>query len=459
MEEELLTKREQNTYLDITHSPIDVPKNNYWSAQENDAEFVAFDPATATTTEKIKFFLEKKVGLWISHALKHFFKRKHPFITYSSGNGGIYIAKDKNGNPTENVKIAITGDWATNTPESTEVANRMMDHEPEYTIHLGDTYYTGEKVEIEQNYLAPKAPWKKGLSGSFALMGNHEMYTAGESYYNCLLPQLGERDFSASSLRYLGQTASYFCIKTNSWIVIGLDTGYNSEGFPFLVNPGGSLRADCRFDEGLIKWLKDDVKLGEEKHRGIIFLSHHQYCSAYEKEFYKPAEQIADIIGKNRPVLWLWGHEHRFSVYGKFTSKNGIPAYGRCIGHGGMPVEIRTIFEKESKLKFDNLKETRKLVITDKRVSRNVDNPKVPVGYNGYALLNLNDNTATISYFSIGRGITNEKDELVFEPSIPLLTEIWSVNNGTIKGEQAEQLTNTPDFSIEKGKVIQDMHL
>jgi hypothetical protein len=69
----------------------------------------------------------------------------------------------------------------------------------------------------------------------------------------------------------------------------------------------------------------------------LILLSHHGPHSAFEGWYQIPAQQLAKLI--HRPVIWFWGHEHRLAIYEKFSVKEGIEAYGRCIGHGGMPVE------------------------------------------------------------------------------------------------------------------------
>jgi len=124
------------------------------------------------------------------------------------------------------------------------------------------------------------------------------------------------------------------------------DTGYNSLGFPILEHiplirkiPG--IGPSCRLPRPLLKWLREDAKLGADK-RGIVLLSHHQYYSAFENQYTLPARQLARFI--SRPVLWFWGHEHRLAIYGKFGMDGSVQAYGRCIGNGGFPADqpIRT---------------------------------------------------------------------------------------------------------------------
>jgi hypothetical protein len=308
-------------------------------------------------------FLNEKIFRWTWNTFTHLFGTKHPFLTYQNdSHNGIYpLGAHKHSSV--GITLALVSDWATNTEESAIIAAKMMEHEPDYTLHLGDTYYVGDEEEIKDNFLKSGAPWHKGPCGSFALMGNHEMYSMARAYYQKLLPAMGVYD--AVKKHYTGQNASFFCLHTNHWLVIALDTGYNSVGFPYVHN---SFLTNGKLPEPLIEWLKNTVCLKDDK-RGIVFLSHHQYTSGFEEEksYEVPAEQLAQIIGQHRKVLWVWGHEHRFAMYGKYKSRRGITAYGRCIGHGGMPVELEKI-----KVNSRNASKS-KLICYDARVKETID--------------------------------------------------------------------------------------
>jgi hypothetical protein len=89
-------------------------------------------------------------------------------------------------------------------------------------------------------------------------------------------------------------------------------------------------------EESVIDWIKNVVE-PDKCQRGIIVLSHHQNYSAFEGSYRKPAEQLWKA-GIRRPVLWFWGHEHRLAGY-DLCASGDLKSYGRCIGHGGMPVE------------------------------------------------------------------------------------------------------------------------
>ncbi|HEV8515332.1 MAG TPA: metallophosphoesterase [Cyclobacteriaceae bacterium] len=345
--------------------------------------------------EKPKFsladFLNEKIWKWIEHSLRHLLGSKHEFQVYK--NGGVYPLQSNN--TSGKVTISIVADWATDTEESVAVANKIKSLSPDYTIHLGDTYYTGESDEINDNFLKPGAPWHRGNRGSFALMGNHEMYSMAKAYYRDLLPSMGPFENG----KYSGQGASYFCLTTENWIIIGLDTGYNSVSFPYVWN---SFKSNCQLPDPLMEWLKKTVNLAEEK-RGIILLSHHQYVSAFcgEKNYTKPAEQLAQLIGTDKKVIWIWGHEHRFAIYGKYQSSKGISVYGRCIGHGGMPVELHAMTLDGIKLPGVNL------LGYDNRIRKQLGG--VDVGWNGFAHLTLEKENLTISYYDTNGLLMEEK--------------------------------------------------
>ena len=373
----------------------------------------------------IAAFLDIKYFLWLKHMVIHLFGMKHTFLSYPAAEPGVYQTKTKEGITTNTISIAVTADWATYSHESARVIEEMAKTDVEYTIHLGDTYYSGETGEIEDNFTAGYALWHRGHCGSFALMGNHEMYSKGAPYFNTLLPTLGVKDFTTQ--RYQGQKAAYFCLQTDYWNIIGIDTGYNSVGFPFFMST-----ADCRLEGGLMDWLTD-LKLSTDS-RGIILLSHHQYYSAYEEEFYQPAEQLKPLIG-NKSVIWIWGHEHKCAVYGKWRSANGINAYGRCIGNGGIPVELNRIYEKESKSDFAERAGNRRLVICDKRMDERPDG--VPTGYNGYATIELQNEMAVISNYSVALS--------QISGPVLLLQEHWMMYEGNLTGYITQHL-ESPDF-------------
>ena len=313
---------------------------------------------------------------WLRSYWKNRIGRKHPFQTWKTVSG-VFTMPDV-------TKISIAGDWGSGTQEAAWVAQQIKNANPNYTIHLGDVYYVGDQAETESNFLGMNsAPgyvpciWPDGSARDFALQGNHEMYARGYAYFDSVLP-------------VFNQEASFFCLENDYWRVVGLDTGYNSVSIPLIEE---IIPPSCLLNKQQLDWLRN-VVFRKKDNKGIIFLTHHQYFSAFEKQYPKLGEQLAEF--SDVPVLWIWGHEHRFAIYGRHRLGNGIEAYGRCIGHGGMPVELCAIKNHSAPLLF-----------TDTR-SRSTEG--ITVGYNGHANLTFACDSLHINYVDLmGLSVICEK--------------------------------------------------
>ncbi|HEY1241487.1 MAG TPA: metallophosphoesterase [Bryobacteraceae bacterium] len=342
-----------------------------------------FNRMTADLAAQPKFpditqFLSRNFWPWIRDYLKYVFTPKYPFQAYPKDQTGVYEIS--------NCTIAIAGDWGTGTDEAFRIGQLMG--QPDLTIHLGDVYYVGDAAEIQENCLGQGAngfagvQWPHGSMGSFALNGNHEMYANGEPYFTVFLPTLG--------MNGQKQLASFFCLEADQWRILALDTGYNSVGVPVLsqipgLNQIGSIGGDCHLDDKLISWLRTTIKPRPPK--PTLLLAHHQYYSAFEGSYTKPAKQLAELFG-NQEFVWLWGHEHRFAVYNKFRKDGGITAYGRCVGHGGMPVEMKDPDVSQAPLQYHDTR------------SHGLDDGS-KVGQNGFVNATIRGDTLTLDYRDI----------------------------------------------------------
>lgn len=336
-------------------------------------------------------FLSSNIWPWIKSYLKFLFHKRHKFMEYpASGNQGLYRVTPSA--PDRTLRIAIAGDWATGTQEAKTIAEQMQQATPDFTIHLGDVYYVGDLQEINENCLGVDNPqfsgvkWPHGSQGSFGLNGNHEMYANGDGYFETFLPTLGLGDARNPQ----GQAASFFCLDTGAWRIVGLDTGYNSVGFPILsLIPGidsiPAIGGDSHLEAAMLKWLGTVVNPKADP-KPTLLLSHHQYFSAFEGSYNRPAQQLIDFFG-GQDVVWLWGHEHRLGIYKKYAQSGGITAYGRCVGHGGMPVEQKNPDTAKAPLAF-----------YDKR-ERTLDGGTV--GVNGFVMAYFSGSTLTLEYRDI----------------------------------------------------------
>ncbi len=418
-----------------TRSPADLiklkrsPAQSHWHTQSDIYRRTA--PPEKGPLPKLADYLRIQVGRWVFHYLKSRFGKRHAFnqYDYAAGHTGVYRLEGRSPRqpqpPAAEIRISLVADWGTGTAESQQVADALASFRPHYTIHLGDVYYVGTRQEVEENFFS-LVDWPEGSVGSFALNGNHEMYAKGKAYFETLLPTLGLRDPATGAFQ--GQQASFFCLENDFWRILGLDTGYNSiRRIPlseYIVPPS------CKFPDPLLAWLRDPARLAADK-RGLILLTHHPYFSAFERAYEKPGQQLAEFI--RRPVLWFWGHEHRLALYGRYAHREGIEAYGRCMGHGGMPIED---FEQRPKAGYRKYK----LVIYDARFNQLAGHTRV--GFNGFVNLTFSGSQVHIDY----RDINDHS----------LLTEAWAADPST--GElKALGIQLKQDLSVPKDLGLPDI--
>jgi hypothetical protein len=374
-------------------------------------------------------FLPTKIWNWAKNYIENRFGGKEDFRFYPrDGDNGVYPILPNN---SEKTVIAIASDWATDTVDSAVIGQLMQEENPDYSLHLGDVYYVGNPDEVEANFgkinnNSDHGEWVNS-KGFLALPGNHEFYSKGIGFYDYLLPKT---KIPTQNNGVVKQKAGFFCLENDHWRIIGLDTGYTSVGIPVIefVFP-----AKCELKDEQIAWLRDEVKLGDvNDKRGLIILSHHQYFSAFEggKSFPKPAEQLAEIMGKEkaqRPVIWYWGHQHLLSFYALNSIGSGIKAYGRCIGHGGMPADIPKIETKteiqcaiDSQLQFYDL---------NFQIIKDENQKEIPVGLNGFVKMTLDGDSMIAEHI---------RYEVNSEPRKSIvMTEKWTINqtNGILSFE------------------------
>ncbi len=345
--------------------------------------------------------LAGNLSAWLTSYLRLRLGPRHAFSHYAGAAGdGIYPLEARDG--AAEIRLALAGDWASLTAEAAQVAAAIGAVTPHFTIHLGDVYYLGSEAEVRASFFGEQTlrylptRWPRGLAGTFALNGNHEMYARGSAYFDVLLPQLGLTAGPA-------QRASFFCLENAHWRILALDTAYTSVGWPLLEElPLRPFAPAYDLTRAQLRWLREVVR-PERDARGLIILTHHPPCSRFERGFPQTARQLARLI--RRPVLWFWGHEHRLAVYEPFTI-DGLEIHGRCIGHGGMPVELRPqVRDARARLAF-----------TDARSYENSEG--IEVGYNGYALLRLRGAQLGIEY----RDLRGE----------PVWQEAWQPGDGAL---------------------------
>ena len=356
---------------------------------------------------------------WLWSILAHVFTRKKPFVAASAPDYSIY------NDPSEEIIIGLAGDWGTGTEESQFAADGIIRSKPDYTIHLGDIYLVGDRRSTWTNCLGKIPPrhkipphhkypytpvkWPHGKKGSFAMNGNHEMYAKGIGYFEDFLPTLG---IAGADGKNQGQKTSFFALVFEKWIVVAVDTGYNSEGIPLIgqlpasTNPTLRWLEDhftnpsCKLEKPLVEWLQERVK-PLLNGRSVVLMSHHNYFTEFPKwySYSRPAQQILDGLGV-KDAIWLWAHEHRLAGY-KYHGTTDLQCHGRCIGNGGMPVSLCNQVPAQSS----------NLLFYDNRTYQAEDK----FGWNGYATVKFAGDLMTIRYYDIHSIQPNLQDQLLIE--------------------------------------------
>jgi hypothetical protein len=239
-------------------------------------------------------------------------------------------------------RLVLFGDWGTGMSDAAgkvvAQAGRYVDDAPGevHVVHLGDTYYSGTPLEAQRHILDlwPVATDRAQRIGSWALNGNHDMYSGGHGYFETVL---GDPRFAGQ--RAGGHPTSWFHLKgTRRWDVVGLDTSYDNpiaafhDRRLFMFGRLGSLH-------GAQAGYVNDLSAAAS--RRMLLLSHHQLFSAYDDDITKDnvlQEMLAPALGGNRIHAWFWGHEHDCMAYDSFR---GVDA-AWVIGHGAVPRRCRT---------------------------------------------------------------------------------------------------------------------
>jgi len=298
---------------------------------------------------------------WLATFFHLLDSRPAPFPTHIARNISP-IVRIANG-----ATIAMTGDWGTGDASSRGIAQRMTDLKPDHTIHLGDIYYAGAENEVRNKFLAL---WPAGISPSapsFALNGNHEMYSGGVGYFQVAL---NDPRFKAQ------QGLSYFSLQNDYWTIIALDTAYFARDFYL----DGVIDPDLQ-----LQWMATLTQAARQAGRRVILLTHHAGVdvepagSGVKVTVANLWNQVLHAMGGG-PDYWYWGHVHAGYALAPVALAGGRNLMARCVGHCGVP---RLPFGAESGLGGNGFE----LQWGENRKANDVEEPSRAL--NGFLVLRL----------------------------------------------------------------------
>lgn len=273
-------------------------------------------PASALDTTDFYQYGDFDPG-WLATFFHLLDSRPVPFPTHTARNISPIVRIDNN------ATIAIAGDWGTGDSSSRSIAQRMADQKPDHTIHLGDIYYAGAENEVRNKFLAL---WPAGASASapsFALNGNHEMYSGGVSYFQVALT---DPRFKAQ------QGLSYFSLQNDHWTIIALDTAYYARRFYL----DGYIDPDVQ-----LQWMATLTQAARQAGRRVMLLTHHAGVDV-EPAGKNVTVTVAELWNQvlqatGGPDYWYWGHVHAGYAIAPVPLSGGRTLLARCVGHCGVP--------------------------------------------------------------------------------------------------------------------------
>ena len=289
--------------------------------------------------------------------------RFHNQQQFTSG----FIYKLDEPSPGAPLEIALFSDFGVGRYYSRYIAKQFRTRRFPCAIHLGDVYYAGRRSEFAEFFEKPLDPILADTS-LFALNSNHEMFSGGIPYFNYIDKRAALHPAKQK------QEGSYFCLRSERFQIVGIDTAFFGQG---------------RYKEPiLVEWLRNVLREGRQAGRVNILLSaDHPYRYGDNDPTKLLRKDLKTLAVDERLVdLWFWGNTHYCALFDHKTAASGdfpaLPFVGSCIGHAGYP------YEKERRGKFQPAPV---LFLEDQARFPKETNLRQDKGNNGYCVLQLND--------------------------------------------------------------------
>lgn len=286
----------------------------------------------------------------------------------------------------DNVKIAIIGDWGTGSYQNTNglepstlVMCNIAKQNPDFVIHLGDVYYNGTTAhdlifpnEEQKNFVDA---WILPDNKSFALNSNHDMYPGGHGLFEVTLKN--------SSKFKLQKGATYFALVHKNWVLFGLDSAYYAQ--------------DCLFLKGVLidQDQRNFIKGIDIHNKKVIVMTHHNALDVNgktrvvydEKTGASLWNDVYSALDGRDPDFWYWGHIHNAIAYSEKADVGSTIA--RCVGHGAIPfTKAPALYDLSTGRKNPEI-----LYYAGEELPVQPDHGKVQLVKNGYAMLTITPNS------------------------------------------------------------------
>ncbi|QSQ28486.1 hypothetical protein JY651_41885 [Pyxidicoccus parkwayensis] len=215
------------------------------------------------------------------------------------------------------VEVALFSDFGTGEYPARYVARQLLmrGERLDCAVHLGGVYYAGRQGEFDAHVAEPLEPLLP-VTTLLTLNASAEMRSGGTPYFRYLDERRG-----AARARQV-QEGSYFCLASERFQLIGLDTAY--------------FEPDRHRDPELLGWLEAVLSEGRQRGAVNILLSHgapYRYQASRASPLLEDLKAL--VVDEARVDLWCWGG----SPYGAlFDRAPTLPFVGASLGHGGLPI-------------------------------------------------------------------------------------------------------------------------
>jgi hypothetical protein len=265
-------------------------------------------------------------------------------------------------------RLALFSDAGTGLYHSRYIGQHIGAEKWDHVLYLGDVYYSGKADEFEERFTGKQSFGPLIAANSFwTLNANHEMFSGATPYFAAIdarrkaNPALNE------------QEGSYFCLRSDRFQVVGIDTAYHDER--------------RHAEPKLALWLQQVLREGKAKGLTNILLSGDEPYTVGDAKFTSLFLDVTNGLPPNTIDLWVFGNVHYAAFFDR-EAEGGASFLGACIGHGGYPYSCMNENQRWSAVPVRWLEtEARFPTWTGVRQDR---------GNNGYMTLELDNETGSV---------------------------------------------------------------
>jgi len=221
--------------------------------------------------------------------------------------------------PGHPVEVALFSGFGTGEYPARYVARQlvMRGERLEYAVHLGGVYYAGRQGEFDAHVAEPLEPLLP-VTTLMTLNASAEMRSGGTPFFRYLDERRG-----ASRAKQV-QEGSYFCLASERFQLIGLDTAY--------FEPGKHR------EPVLLGWLESVLEEGRARGATNILMSHD---APYRYGEARPSMLLEDLraLAVERALVdvWCWGGTPHGALFDRSAA---LPFLGISLRSAGLPVPV-----------------------------------------------------------------------------------------------------------------------